>query len=194
MPRHHFTTLFLCPALLLLLSCAAQEEERHLPGQASLLLKVPKVLEGVLFRPPCRVTDIKGFGWEKPGYVHALGIWLMLGEDSPVITPAPGTVTYADNMAGEGHQIEITHSDNVKSLLEGLQTLTVREGDRLVRDAVLGKATGVIRVQLYLKKTAAQQTEREQFRSAVTGEAVWVPVFTAPYLLGRGEDDAPRFF
>ena len=84
-----------------------------------------------------RITERFG----EAGAEHG-GIALLTGVDAAVLAPYDGVVQYAGAFHGYGHVVLIDHAAGFRTLLAGLDRVTVRTGQRIVEGAPVGNMAG----------------------------------------------------
>jgi len=67
------------------------------------------------------------------------GLDIISGAHSPIYASANGKVTFAGRKRGYGNVIEITHSNNVKSIYAHLSSIKIKTGQKVARGVMIGK-------------------------------------------------------
>lgn len=82
---------------------------------------------------------VTGMGEISDAGVHARGLTFEVEPNVAVVAPASGRVLYAGRFRGYGEVVIIDHGNGWTSAITGLQSLQVREGDRVRRGGRIGR-------------------------------------------------------
>lgn len=180
----------LCIILTAVFASCSRGDQPARDGRLDLLLKKQTPLLGIYFRLPCRIADIKSYSWAVPyqrPLRSACRLRLQLTPDTPVLSPAPGRVTFlAGSRSSMVFTLEITHSERVKTVLYGVRKPGVKPGSILTNEGIIGQSTGILDIQVYVKKSLSSLTVEEHFLRDITRREVWTPVFTPLIIIGKG--------
>jgi septal ring factor EnvC (AmiA/AmiB activator) len=88
---------------------------------------------------PVQGRLLSGVGEISDAGVHARGLTVEAGANAEVVAPAAGRVAFAAPFRSYGRVVILDHGGGLTTTITDLGTLAVREGDRVVRGAVLGR-------------------------------------------------------
>lgn len=99
---------------------------------------------------------VTGMGEISDAGVHARGLTFEVEPNAPVVAPASGRVLYAGRFRGYGEVVIIDHGSGWTSAITGLESLQVREGERVRRGGRIGRTDAQrSRVSVELRRDGA---------------------------------------
>lgn len=114
-----------------------------------------KAVSSPALQEPCTYMGItRHFGWCYDSKTHEQyfnpGVILKVGDNVPVYPVLRGKVSKVSSLEGR-YEIIIQHGNELISIIRGLSNVSVKPGQQVEEDTLLGKAEGLLYIEIRAK-------------------------------------------